>query len=225
MRKAKLTLAAGIALIGAVGAWTFTGSPPRVVSVSGRPANTTLGYTIGNAAICQGNETLPGGVSAVRLSMIAFIGSNVRVIAYNGSRALTEGRHGPTWMGTSVTVPVEPVDRTTSDVTLCLALGPTSERVEFPGRRTSARAAALTWRTRRTPTPALAASEGEPLPGRMGVEYLASGRSSWWSLALSVARHMGIGHFVRGTWVALLVVALMAGVGLLALALTLRELR
>lgn len=219
-----VTLAVGIALMVAVGARTLTRSPPRVVGVSGPPADASLGYISGDGAICQGNEVLPGGVSAIRLAMVAFFGSNVRVLAYGGARVLTEGRRGPDWTGTSVTVPVKPVDHATSHVMLCLVLGPNSERVDFPGHLTPAREAAVTWNSRGTPTPALAASEGEPLKGRIGVEYLASGRGSWWSRVRSVARHMGIGHFLSGRWVALLAAALMVAVGVLAVRLTLREL-
>jgi hypothetical protein len=224
MRKVTVTLVIGIALVIAVGARTLTRSPPRVVGVSGRPADASLGYTIGGGAICQAHEVLPGGATAIRLSVLAFFGPKVRAILYRGSRVLTEGRRGPTWTGSSVTVPLESVARTNSHLTLCLELGPGSERLDFPGRLTRPQMAAVAWRSRHTPTPALAASEGRILRGRIGVEYLAPGRGSWWSRGLSVARHMGIGHFISGTWVALLLAALMAIVVALAVGLAMREL-
>ncbi len=224
MRNVKVTLAIGIALMLAMGAWTFTRSPSRVVRVSGPQPDASLGYTIGGGSICQANEVLPSGVSAIRLAIVAFFGPKVRVIVYSGSRVLTEGSRGPTWTGTSVTVPVAALDRRSSHLTLCCVLGPGSERLDFPGYLTQPRFAAVAWRSRRTPTPALAAHEGHLLGGRIDIEYLAPGRRSWWSRALSVARHMGIGHFASGTWIVLLLAALMAVVGALTVGLASREL-
>jgi hypothetical protein len=66
-------------------------------------------------------------------------------------------------------------------------------------------------------------STGEPLAGRLGVEYLAASNRSWWSRILEVARHMGLGHALSGTWVVLLIAALMAAVGALAIRAVLRE--
>lgn len=72
---------------------------------------------------------------------------------------------------------------------------------------------------------ALAArSAAGPLPGRVVAEYLRPSRSSWWSLAPSVARRMGLGHAPSGTWSALLVLALMAAVVLVCSRVILREL-
>jgi len=45
------------------------------------------------------------------------------------------------------------------------------------------------------------------------IEYLRPGESSWWSLATSVARRMGLGRAETGTWVALLAILLMVAVG------------
>jgi hypothetical protein len=63
------------------------------------------------------------------------------------------------------------------------------------------------------------------LPGRLGIEYLAPSHGSWWSRLLSVARHFGLGRAYSGTWIALLVAALMAAVVVLAVRLSLRELQ
>jgi hypothetical protein len=96
-------------------------------------------------------------------------------------------------------------------VTLCVAVGPNSEPIFIFGREAPQREAAV------------ATGEGR-LRGRMGVEYLTAGRRSWWSRILPVARHMGLGHALSGTWVVLLIAALVGAVGLLAMRLTLREL-
>jgi hypothetical protein len=67
-----------------------------------------------------------------------------------------------------------------------------------------------------SPTNALKAARsnlsGAPLPGRFTVEYMRRGDSSWWSLAKTAARHMGLGRAPSGTWVALLVLLLMGTV-------------
>ena len=54
-------------------------------------------------------------------------------------------------------------------------------------------------------------------------EYLAAGNRSWWSRILEVARHMGLGHALTGTWVVGLIAALMVAVGGLAIRVALRE--
>lgn len=209
-RDVKVTLGVGIALVVAVSALVLTRSPPRVVRVGVKTL--VRGPTIpGTAEVCQANEVLPAGVSAIRLSLVGFYGARVGVRAYSGSRVLTEGRRGPDWTGTSVTVPVTPLDRTASHVKLCIDVGPNSEPIYLEGIETSTRETAV-------------AHSGQPLDSRVGVEYLAAGRGSWWSRVLSVARHIGIGHLLSGTWVALLIAVLMAAVGALAIRLTLREL-
>jgi hypothetical protein len=170
-----------------------------------------LGSTISEEETCQGNEVLPAGVSAIRVSLLAYYGATVRVTASSGPRVLAEGGRGGEWTGGSVTVPITPLKRTVSHVTLCIAVGLNSEPIFLLGDETPAREAAV------------ATGEGR-LGGRVGVEYLAAGRGSWWSRILPVARRMGLGHALSGTWVVLLIAALVGAVGLLAVRLTLREL-
>ncbi len=228
MRNVTVTLAVGIALMVAAIAVTLARAPPRVVravaqEVVGRGEHRRLDLTSGDIAICQAGEVLPAGVSGVRLSMRAFYGAQVQVVAYGDSKVLTEGRRGADWTGQSVTVPVEPLNRASSHVKLCFAIGPNSEPIAILGALASERekAAVLTSRKIR---PVAATIDAVPLGGRVGVEYLAAGRGSWWSRLSSVAGHMGLGRAYSGAWIALLVVALMAGVGVLAVRLTAREL-
>jgi hypothetical protein len=206
---AKLAIVLSGALAVAVGAMALSKAPPRVVW--GMRANANMTSTSGNFSACQAGETLPAHVTAIRMSMGAGIGPTVHVKAYAGGRILTQGSRSPTWTGRSVTVPVSPLSRAVSGVRLCVGVGPNSDPLYVYGVETS---------------PALAAisSDGRPLPGRMGVEYLAAGRGSWWSRSLSVARHMGLGHPISGSWVALLVALLVAGVVALTIRLAWREL-
>jgi hypothetical protein len=218
--RVKVTLVLGIALLAAVGAIVLTRSPPRVVAARSTPTSSILTALSGDISVCQTGEALPANVSAVRLSMWAFVGWPVRVLAYSGSRLITEGRRSASWTSDSVTVPVRPLGRATSNVVLCFAIGPNSEPVLILGQTTSAVEAAAVLKGG---TPGPRSTLAGRLPGRVGVEYLASGQRTWWSSVLSVARRMGLGRSFSGTWIALLVAALMAAVGVLALRLTLRE--
>jgi hypothetical protein len=209
-RDVKVTLCVGVALLVLAGALTLTRSPPHVVRVGARAAGSGPAFA-GNAVVCQPNEVLPAGVSAIRLAVGAYFGSPIHVKVTAGSRVLTEGGRGPTWTGTSVTVPVTPLRYTASHVRLCFDIGPNSELVFLKGVASPARETAVL-------------GNGQPIGGRIGVEYLAAGQGSWWSRILTVARHMGLGRAFSGTWVALLVAALMAAVGVLAVSFTLREL-
>ena len=165
VRDVKLTLVAGALLLAVAVALTLTHSPPRVVRVGAGDAN-RLGATIGEVEGCQANEVLPAGVSAIRLAFVAYYGARVHVTVSSGSRIITEGRRGPEWTGTSVTVPVRPLATATSHVELCFYVGPNSEPIFFLG----------------SPAPAREAGElrpGGPLSGKVGVEYLSAGRGSW----------------------------------------------
>jgi hypothetical protein len=223
MRDARVTFAAGIALLLAACAVTLTRSPPRVVRAVGQLEDAQLGTVTDDTAICQGGEVLPAGVSGIRLLMRAFYGAPVRVVLYSGSRVLTEGRRSADWTGQSVTVPVKPLARATANVRLCFAIGPNSEPVAFIGALAIRGETALI-AVNGVPAPAAAAGAEQPLGGREGVEYLAAGSGSWWSRLSSVASHMGLGRAFSGSWIALLVAALMVAAGVLAVRLTLREL-
>jgi hypothetical protein len=207
---AKATIAVSVALMAIIGALTLTHSPARILRASAT-AQAVVGYTTSNPAACQKNEVLPGGVSAIRVWLDSGLGPSLRVRVDAGRRVIAEGVRAAGWAGGSVTVPVKPVSHTVSHVKLCLDPGPNSEPVWIFGVRTPAREAAFS-------------PEGQRLGGRFGVEYLAAGGGSWWSRALSVARHVGIGHALSGTWVALLIAAVMVAVSGLALRVAWREL-
>ena len=223
MSPARAALVLGVLLLAGVGAYTLTRSPVRVVARSGSQENTALGVTIGDTVLCQPGEVLPAGVTGIRLPIVAFYGSPVNLIAFKGSQVLTSGSHGADWTGVSVTVPVKPLASTATGVNVCFALSPNSEPVIIPGDTAPPREAAVALHSQ-TLTPAALQSPTQRLRGRLALEYVASGRSSWWSRILTVARHMGLGRAYSGTWIALLVAALMLLVVGLAARLTLREL-
>jgi hypothetical protein len=223
MSKVKATLALGVLLLAGLGVYTLTRAPVRVVSRSGAPENATLGVTIGDTVLCQPGEVLPAGVTAIRLPLIAFYGANVNLIAFKGSQMLTTGSHRPTWTGVSVTVPVKPLASTATGVNVCFSVSPNSEPLIIPGDTASRREAAVVLRSG-TLTPTTSQSPIERLRGRLALEYVTSGRTPWWSRIVTVARHMGLGRAYSGTWIALLVAALMLLVAGLTARLTLKEL-
>jgi hypothetical protein len=220
VRNVRITLAVGIALVLAVGAFVLTRSPPRVLAANGPSAAGPMYASGGDLQVCQRDETLPAGATAIRLSMWAFLGWKINVKIYEGAHVIAEGRRGPDWTGTSVTVPVKPLDKTVSNVTLCFTTGPNSEPELLLGSPTTqARAASLL----EPGVPAPRARVEGHLPGRIGAEYLASGGGSWWSRIPRVIQRIGFGRSFSGDWIAYLLIALMLAVGAITVRLTLRE--
>ncbi len=128
-----------------------------------------------------------------------------------GSRVIARGTTPPGWSDASVTVAVQPLSRTVAPVRVCFAMTQMNGKVAMRGTPAGgARAARST--------------EG-PLPGRMGIEYLRPGASSWWSQATAVAHRLGLGRAASGTWNALLVIALAASFITLSSWLVVKELR
>jgi hypothetical protein len=207
----RVTLAVSVTLLVAVVAYALTRSPPRVLRTVEKPTVVLTSLTADGEA-CQDHEVLPAGTSAIRVSLASYVGARVRLRVYSGSQLLTEGSHNPDWSGTSVTVPVRPLSHNATNVAVCFDVAPNSESIYLFGSEAP-------------PAQALAVpGTGERLQGRLNFEYLAPGRASWWSLLLTVSRHVGLGRVFSGTWIVLLIAALVAGVGILAGGLTLREL-
>ncbi len=213
----RVALALGLAFVAIAVVLVMSGSPIRVAgenSVAAQAgsvaAQAPIASAHGRARACQSGELLPAGTTALRPSFEASVGPSVTVTVLSGAHVLTRGTRASGWTGGQVTVPIEPLSRATPDVTVCFSLGESREVVNIFGRRTIASVAA--------------SSGGEPLDGRMGIEYLAAGTHSWWSIAASVARRIGLGRAPSGTWVVLVPASLMAAAALLAAGLCLREL-
>ena len=144
--------------------------------------------------------------------------------AFSGTRLLTEGTHDSNWTGTSVTVPVRPLARSVSGADVCVTIAPNQERLEVLGNPVPSTQAATAYESsgaiKDTGAPH---AGGQRLNGRMVIEYLQPGRKSWFSSVLAVTRRLGLGRAYSGTWIAVLIAALMAAVAVLAVRLTLRE--
>jgi hypothetical protein len=225
MSKVTITLLASLAAMTAAVALVLGGSPPRIARANGPLGSNSLGVTQAEATICQPNETLPAGASAIRVSLVAFLGSNMQVVVLHDGQVVTQGSRNPAWSGSTATIPIKPVDRTISNAKLCIAFTPNSELLQVFGTRvTRANESDQALFFKSNPrAPGLPIGRGTPLRGRVAVQYLAPGKDSWWSRIGSVTEHMGFGHFISGSWVALLAAALMAATGVLTVRLALRE--
>ncbi len=213
MPSARVGLALGLALTAIAAAIVLSGSPPVLAGTNGVVAAPypPLASVPGAGRGCQAQETVPAGTSAIRLSLEASAGPRVSLAVLSDGRTLARGASVKGWLGRVVTVPVAPLKRTIHHATVCFSFAGAEERVSLLGVRTA---------------PGRAPHSGaRELPGRIAVEYVRAGSSSWWSLAPSVARRMGLGRAWAGTWVAAMVALLMATGIVLASWLTLREAR
>jgi len=210
----KIILAAGLLIGAAAIGLTLFGSPLAVARIT-TSQQELLARTNHKLTACQAGETIARRTSAIRLRTYAFLGPRVTVAANAGGREIAHGERGPGWTGGVVTMPIGGLSGGAADVELCFTLFLNGEESELLfGEPTSAARAAL---VTQGPQRGL-------LPGRLRVEYLHPAASSWWSLASSVARRMGLGRAWPGAWVALLVVALMSGVAFVCARTILREL-
>jgi hypothetical protein len=210
MREVRLVLVvgalAGVAVVGSV----LTQSPATVARVS-TAVHEPVETTRQRVGACQPDEVLPRGTTAIRLRVFAFLGPRVTVDVLARGHVIAHGERGSGWTGGVVTVPVDPLPVTVSGAEVCFTLALNGDETgDLVGERT-------------TPGRAARDSDGS-LPGRVRLEYLRAGSSSWWSLALSVARRMGLGRAWGGTWIAVLVLVLMGSVTVLCSRLVLREL-
>jgi hypothetical protein len=211
MRSVKLTLGIGLILGAAAIGITLFEAPLTVARVN-TAKRSLLGATEEKIDACQSHEVLPRGTSAIRLHVYASLGPRVTVAVLEQGRVIAHGEQRSGWTGYVVTVPVKPLSSARRGVTLCFVLFLNGNETAAPmGETTTLARAANGYQT--------------TLTGRVAVEYLRPARSSWWSLALPVARRMGLDRAWNGAWGALVVIVLMGGLVLLCSRLVLRELR
>jgi Predicted membrane protein (DUF2142) len=201
MGRARLALAAGLTVMAAA-LGVVLSRPP--LTVAGTNGVRLTADAPSRAPTCQPGGTLPRGVTAIRLSLVANTGPSVSVRVVSGSTILTRGERASGWgVDETVTVPLEPVARAIPGVRVCVTLGPAAEVIYATGARV------------RTPAGAQVI--------RLRLEYLRPGSGSWLSLVPSIAHHMGLARAPSGTWVAYAVIAVMLAASALALRLVLRE--
>jgi hypothetical protein len=211
MRSVTIALAVALALMVVTIGGVLSRSPLTVAGTNAIAAEReVLVAPGGQTTSCEQAGTLPQGTSAIRVSLTANVGPMVRVSLLSGSRVLTRGERPAGWgLATHVVVPVRRVPHTVRNARICTTIGPRAQLIAALG-------------TLVQPT----AAEVIPLQDvRLRMEYLRRGPKSWWSLASSIAYHMGLGRAASGTWIVFLVLTLMIVVAILASRLTLRELR
>jgi hypothetical protein len=186
-----LALGGGLATIAVVLAVLLSHAPVVVLSTNSIPAATIVASTRGGTGTCQDNELLPQGTTAVRLWITGNVKPGVQVEALSDFQPITSGSQEGGWLGKVVTVPVGLVARTVPDAQLCFTIDPAIEEVDLIGGAASHHAA------------------GESR-GKVRIEYLRVGHSSWWSLARSVTQRVGLGRAPSGGWVFLIPLAAMA---------------
>jgi hypothetical protein len=207
----KAALAIGLSLIALAATAVLSRAPLATLRANHAFSHTELVRTAEPAYACQTHEVLPSGTSAIRLGLTTVLGPRVAVSVLVDGRPVTGGSHPPGWEGASVTVPVRPLHRRLAGTEVCIHLSLLNGPVTMLG-----------WHT---PQAVAAVGSGKRLPGRMHIEYLRTGRQSWWSMAMSVARRLGLGRVASGTWNALLVMVLATALVALSSWLLVRELR
>jgi hypothetical protein len=206
----KIALALGLLFIVAAIGLTLSKAPVAVARVN-TAQHSYLGIVRQRLVACQAGEVVPEHTFAVRLHIEAFLGPRVTVEMKAHGHVIARGERGSGWTAGVVTVPVKPLRTTAAGVELCfgLLLNGDEQNVLIGERTTGGLAARV--------------RDGQ-LPGRVRVEDLHPGGSSWWSLAGSISTRMGLGHGWGGSWSALLAIALMAVLALVCTRLLLREL-
>ncbi|MGH2913182.1 MAG: hypothetical protein ACRDJ3_11985 [Solirubrobacteraceae bacterium] len=205
-------LGLGLALLGVTLAIVLSGSPTVLARTNSVPADQPIFTATSGTGACQSGETVPAGVTAIRLIFVAVIGPHVDVTVASPSGLLDERSIGNGWTAGAVTVPIKPLAHPVVAARICFRVARTAEVVEVGGSATAPSLAARTL-------------TGKILPGRFTVEYLRSAHSSWWSSAQTVARRLGLGHAPSGTWPVLLLLLAMGSVLAGTCWLALRELR
>jgi hypothetical protein len=191
----KVVLAIGLALFAAAVILVLAQSPLTVVHTNVAKSE-LLATTKQPISACQPSESVPRGISAIRLRAYSFDGPRVSVTLLSHGRVIARGERGSGWTGGVVTVPVDPLTPQASDVSLCFAFHWNGyETGQLVGEPTTG--------------PLAASGSGGRLPGRVTVEYMRPGPASWFSLVPTVARRVGLARGWSGVWGAVLALAAM----------------
>jgi hypothetical protein len=208
LRRVRIALIVGLLLMAIAIAVTLTRSPPVVAGSDSTPLAGPIAESLISSSLCQSGETLPHGTTALRLSLYTIFGPEIKVRVLSGDRELTSGARSAGWTEEGPTVRVGKVNRTVSDVKVCVQIGrPLGQIVLYGSPAGSANS--------------VVSGSGQPVGGRMRIEYLESGSHSWWSSASSVAKRIGLGRWPSGTWIVLLIIALALAVLVAAVRLAL----
>lgn len=204
-------MAVGFVLIVAVLIGILAHAPAKILSTNYVRVTGPLGFFHEHTTVCQANEHVPASTEAIRMSLIAYLGSAVSLTVSHEGQIVASGHHGAGWVSASLTLRLRTPVAKALDAQICLTRDPGYLPVELAGDT--------------APRTLAATVDGAPLPGRMRIEYLGRGDRSWLSLAKQVARRLGLGHAPSGTWIVLPLAALMLTAVTLGAWLLLREQR
>jgi hypothetical protein len=208
--RTSIVLAAGLALTVILLGATLSHVPLVVARTNALVGRGEITEIKSNARVCQASEAVPAGTSAIRIGFNMALGAHMAVAVTSGAQLITHGVRASGWRGTEVTVPLHRVARAVQHATVCATLGKSNEPVGVFGAPSSAAMAAT--------------RDGHALPGRVKLEYLRAGTRSWWSMASSVGRRLGLGRAWSGGWISLLVLTLMGSIVVIASWLAIRVL-
>lgn len=205
----KITITVGLTLTAIAVVAALQHPPLTVAATNGVRATARLGFVQGPGATCHTGEALPRDISAIRLSFAATTGPRIVLTLTRAGHIITGGAIASGWYGSAVTIPVRPLPRAYSNVTVCAHFGALTGDVAVLGE----------------PATTVLAGRNGVLPGQLSVVYLQPGHRSWWSLAAPVIDRMALGRAASGRWIVFPIAALIAAaIALASLALT-RELR
>lgn len=206
----RITIAIGLGLIVLAVGIGLARSPLVRAGTDGTPLPTEIGATSVPTTICQGEETVPAGTTAIRVSLLSLLGPRIKLVARSGGQVVTSGTIGYGWTGAVVTIPVRRVVGTHRHTNVCVSLAKRQQLVNLRGANTKF-------------SPAV--TEGKQvLPGRMRFDYLRPDSRSWLSLTLPTARRLGL-NIGGGAGIILIPLMLLLSVGTLASWLVVRDLR
>jgi hypothetical protein len=197
--RVRIAFVVGLLLLVVAICVTLTRAQPTVAGTDSTALQTFVAETSNGAGLCQQDETVPQGTTALRLSLYTIFGPWVAVRVYAGGHTIASGVRGAGWTGEGPTVRVSRVRRTVSNVKVCITFGRPLGQIKVDGSVTS-------------PGHPMESADGQQLAGRMRIEYLEPGSHSWWSSASVVASRMGFGRWPAGTWIVFLAIALMVAV-------------
>src|SRR5580693_3171123 len=142
MTRTAAALAVGLLLLALALVVTLSGSPLVVARVNASPADEPILEGGSGAGACQSGETLPAGISAIRLTLVADVGPRVSLSVLSGGRVLTGGAVAGGWTSGAVTVPVKALAHPVANARICFTLGQSVETVALGGSSTSSAIAA-----------------------------------------------------------------------------------
>ncbi|HEV3069872.1 MAG TPA: hypothetical protein VGY76_00425 [Solirubrobacteraceae bacterium] len=206
----RITIAIGLALtVVAVGV-ALARKPLVRAGTDGTPLPTEVGATPAPTTVCQGEETVPAGTTAIRVSMLSLMGPRLKLLARSQGQVVTSGELGYGWTGSIVSIPVARVAGTHPHTTICVSLAKRRQLVNLRGANTKF-------------APAVMGGK-QVLTGRMRFDYMHPNDKSWLALALPTARRIGL-NIGGGAGIVLLPLLLLLSAAALSSWLLVRDLR